>query len=65
MLKGEEWLMGQTEILFEKRNKFILNYLVNEKQIDPQAIKISNTTDEKSAQFESTARYTIEFIADE
>jgi hypothetical protein len=65
MLKGEDWLNQQVDILFETRNKFIINYLVNEKKINPLSIKISNTTDEKSAQFESTPRYTIEFVVDE
>jgi hypothetical protein len=51
--------------LFNSRNHFILNYLVDEKQIDSQSIKISNTLDEKSAQFESTPRYTTDFIVDE
>jgi hypothetical protein len=65
MLKGEEWLNQQTAILFEQRNRFILNYLVNEKQLDAGSIIISTTMDEKSAQFESTPRYIIEFIVDE
>jgi hypothetical protein len=65
LLKGEEWLNQQVDILFDLRNRFIINYLVNEKQVDSLAIKISNTADEKSAQFESTPRYTIDFVVDE
>jgi hypothetical protein len=65
ILKGEDWLNQQVDIFFETRNKFIINYLVNEKKIDPLSIRISNTTDEKSAQFESTPRYMIEFVVDE
>jgi hypothetical protein len=33
--------------------------------LDPARIKISNTTDEDSAQFESTPRFTVEFFVDE
>jgi len=65
MLKGEEWLNQQVDVLFETRNRFVINYLVNEKKLNPLSIKISNTTDEKSARFESTPRYTIDFLVDE
>jgi hypothetical protein len=65
MLKGEEWLNQQVSGLFETRNQFILNYLVNEKHLDSLSVKLSNTSDEKSAQFESTPRYEIEFVVDE
>lgn len=64
-LIGEQALKQEVEKLFILRNKMILDYLVNEKLIDPTRIKISNTTDENSAKFESTPRYTVEFFVDE
>jgi hypothetical protein len=42
-----------------------LDYFVKEKLIDSTRIKITNTTDGDSAQFESTPRYTVEFVVDE
>jgi hypothetical protein len=51
--------------LFASRNKLVMEYLVNEKKIDPKRITISNTTDEKSAEFESTPRFTVEFHVEE
>jgi len=65
LLKGEVWLNQQVEILFDTRNRFIMNYLVNEKHVDPVRIKITNTADEKAAQFESTPRYAIDFFVEE
>ena len=50
---------------FARRNRLVSNYLIGERQIDPARIKLSNTTDEKSAQFESTPRYKISFFVDE
>lgn len=64
-LFGENMLDQEVEKLFATRNKLITDYLVTEKQLDPTRIRISNTTDEKSAQFESTPRYTVEFVVDE
>ena len=64
-LKGEEWLNQQVDTLFEMRNRFILNYLVNEKQVDSKSVRIINTVDEKSAQFESSPKYSIDFVAEE
>ena len=55
----------QVDNLFAIRNKLILDYLVNEKKIDPTRISISNTLDEKSAEFESTPRYMVDFHVDE
>ena len=62
---GEQVLDQEVNNLFAIRNRLILNYLVNEKKLDPSRITITNTTDEKSAEFESTPRYTIEFHVDE
>ncbi len=64
-LLGEGWLTSQVDSLFARRNRLISNHLIGEKKIDPARIKISNTTDEKSAQFESTPRYKISFFVDE
>jgi len=59
-------VLGQeVDKLFAIRNKMILDYFVTEKQLDATRISITNTTDEKSAQFESTPRYTVEFVVDE
>jgi len=62
---GEQVLDQEVNKLFETRNMFILDYFVNEKKIDASRITITNTADEKSAQFESTPRYTVEFHVDE
>ncbi len=62
---GEQVLDQEVNNLFAIRNRLILNYLVNEKKLDPSRITITNTTDEKSAEFESTPRYTVEFHVDE
>ena len=62
---GEQVLSQEVNNLFALRNRLILDYLVNEKKLDPSRITISNTTDEKSAEFESTPRYTVEFHVDE
>jgi hypothetical protein len=62
---GEAQLDQMVSQLFDKRNKLVLDYLVNEKKVDATRVKITNTLDEKSAQFESTPRYTIAFVVDE
>ena len=62
---GEQVLDQEVNNLFAIRNRLILNYLVNEKKLDPSRITITNTTDDKSASFESTPRYTVEFHVDE
>jgi len=62
---GEAYLNQQVGLLFAIRNKMILDYLVNEKKIDATRIKITITTDENSAQFESTPHYKVEFVVDE
>jgi len=64
-LYGETILEQEVDKLFAIRNKMILDFLVNEKHIDPLRIKITNTADEDSAQFESTPRYTVELFVDE
>lgn len=62
---GEQVLDQEVDKLFATRNKQIMDYLVNEKKLDPIRISITNTTDEKSAEFESTPRYTVDFHVDE
>jgi hypothetical protein len=62
---GEIVLGQEVDNLFDCRNKIGMDYLVNEKKIDPNRITISNTTDEKSAEFESTPRFTVEFHVEE
>jgi hypothetical protein len=62
---GEEWLNQQVDKLFAIRNQWIMDYLVNEKQLDASRIKITNTADEESAKFESTPRYMVDFSVDE
>lgn len=62
---GDQVLGQEVDKLFTIRNKMILDYFANEKQIDSTRIKITNTPDEKSAEFESTPRYTVEFVVDE
>jgi len=64
-LLGDQVLGQEVDKLFAIRNKMILDYFVTEKQLDSTRIKITNTTDEKSAQFESTPRYMVEFFVDE
>jgi hypothetical protein len=64
-LFGETLLGLEVDKLFAIRNKLIMDFLVNEKQIDPTRIKITNTTNEDSAKFESTPRYTVDFFVDE
>ena len=64
-LFGDQVLGQEIDKLFAIRNKMVLDYFVKEKQIDPTRIKITNTLDEKSAEFESTPRYTVEFVVDE
>jgi hypothetical protein len=64
-LLGEQVLDQEVQKLFDLRNQLILNYLVNEKKLDASRIKISNTANEKSAEFESTPRYTVDFNVDE
>ena len=64
-LIGDQVLGQEIDKLFAIRNKMVLDYFVKEKQIDPTRIKITNTLDEKSAEFESTPRYTVEFVVDE
>lgn len=64
-LIGEVRLGQEVDKLFALRNQQIINYLVNEKKIDASRIHISNTADEKSAEFESTPRYTVDFVVDE
>lgn len=64
-LLGEQVLDQEVDKLLAARNKLVMDYLVNEKQIDPTRIKITNTSDEKSAEFESTPRFTVEFVVDE
>ena len=62
---GEQVLDQEVNNLFAIRNRLILNFLVNEKKLNPSRINISDTNDEKSAEFESTPRYTVEFFVDE
>ena len=62
---GEDRLNLEVIKLFAIRNKLILDYLVNEKKLDPTRIAITNTDDEKSAEFESTPRYTVDFYVEE
>jgi hypothetical protein len=64
-LIGDQVLAQEVDKLFAMRNKIVLDYFVNEKHIDSTRIKITNTLDEKSAEFESTPRYTVEFVVDE
>jgi hypothetical protein len=64
-LIGDQLLMQEVDKLFAARNKMVLDYFVKEKQVDATRIKITNTLDEKSAEFESTPRYTVEFVVDE
>jgi hypothetical protein len=64
-LIGDQVLSMEVNNLFAIRNKMVLDYFVKEKQIDSTRIKITNTLDEKSAEFESTPRYTVEFVVDE
>jgi len=64
-LIGDQMLGQEVDKLFAIRNKMVLDYFVKEKQIDSTRIKITNTLDEKSAEFESTPRYTVEFVVDE
>jgi hypothetical protein len=64
-MKGEEWLGQQVDLLFEMRNRFVLNYLLEIKKINPLLVKIGNTTDEKSARFESSPKYNIDFMVEE
>jgi len=64
-LIGDQVLGQEVGMLFATRNKMILDYFVKEKQLDSTRIKITNTTDEKSAEFESTPRFTVEFVVDE
>jgi len=64
-LIGDQVLSMEVNNLFALRNKMVLDYFVKEKQIDATRIKITNTADEKSAEFESTPRYTVEFVVDE
>jgi len=63
-LIGENQLNQEVEKLFAIRNQQIMNYLVNVKKIDPSHIAITITMDEKSAEFESTPRYTVDFEAE-
>jgi hypothetical protein len=65
ILIGDQILGQEVDKLFAIRNKLVLDYLVNVKQIDSTRIKITNTTDEDSAQFESTPRFTVKFVVDE
>ena len=62
---GDQVLGQEVDKLFAIRNKMVLDYFVKEKLIDSTRIKITNTTDGDSAQFESTPRYTVEFVVDE
>jgi len=64
-LIGDQVLSMEVNNLFALRNKMVMDYFVKEKQIDATRIKITNTADEKSAEFESTPRYTVEFVVDE
>jgi len=64
-LLGEQVLGQEVDNLFAIRNKLVMDYLVSEKKVDPSRITITNTTDEKSAEFESTPRFTVEFHVDE
>jgi hypothetical protein len=64
-LIGEQAINQEVERLFAFRNRMIMDCLVNGKQMDPTRIKITNTSDEASAKFESTPRYTVEFFVDE
>jgi len=61
----EAALTQQVDKLFAIRNKLIMDYLVNVKKTDPNRISITNTMDEKSAGFESTPRFTVDFNVDE
>jgi hypothetical protein len=64
-LIGDKALDQEVDKLFAIRNKLIMAYFVNETKIDATRILISNTTNEDEAQFESTPRFTIEFVVDE
>jgi hypothetical protein len=64
-LIGDQMLIQEVEKLFAFRNKLVLDYFVKGKRLDSTRIKITNTLDEKSAEFESTPRYTVEFVVDE
>jgi hypothetical protein len=64
-LIGDQVLDREVDNLFAIRNKLISDYMVNEKKLDSTRIKIANTTDEKSAEFDSTPRYTVELFVDE
>lgn len=64
-LLGEKWLDQQVDSLFELRNQLVFSYLTKEAKIVPERLRISNTSDEKSAQFESSPFYKIVFFAEE
>lgn len=64
-LIGDPVLSLEVDKLFTTRNKMISDYFVKEKQLDATRIKITDTTDEDAAQFESTPRYAVEFFVDE
>jgi hypothetical protein len=64
-LIGDQVLNQEVEKLFAIRNKLVMDYFANEKQLDSTRILILNTTDEDSAQFESTPRFTVEFVVEE
>lgn len=64
-LLGEPLLNQQVDYLFSRRNQLLYNYFVNERKVDAKRVKINNTGDEKSAQFESTPRYKVTFFVDE
>ena len=64
-LLGEPLLNQQVDSLFSRRNQLLYNYFVNERKVDAKRVKITNTGDEKSAQFESTPRYKVTFFVDE
>ncbi len=64
-LIGDQALDQEVDKLFAIRNELIMNYFVNQKQLDSTRILISNTADEDAAQFESTPRYIVEFVVDE
>lgn len=62
---GNEKLAELVNKLFATRNKLLLDYFAISRGIDSTRIKISDTSDETSAQFESTPRYTVEFAVEE
>ena len=62
---GEKLLNEKEDSLFSYRNRFVTNYLVRQKQIDSQRIKIKLITNQDSARFEPTPHFAIDFFVEE